>query len=94
MWAAKRDAFKKLDEIRIFCKVRRSGALSEVSWEFSKADLIAFLTPGGVLTLSGDSRRIAIWPKLANNSQIIFPNPYRCRAYRLSRCFESYLFAS
>ena len=95
MRAAKRDALMNLDEIRIFCKmVWRSGVLSEAPWEFSKADLIVFLSPGGVLALSGDSGRIVIWPKLANNSQIIFSDLYHYSTYCLSQCFESNLLAS
>ena len=95
MRAAKRDAVKNLDEILIFCNmVWRNGAISEAPWEFPKVDLVVFLSPGGVLMLSGDPGRVAIWPKLANRSQIISPDLYRCSTYRLSRCSESYLLAS
>lgn len=95
MWAAKRDTFKNLDGIRIFCNmVRHSGVLWEVSWEFPKADLVAPLSPGGILKFCSDPRRVMNWPKLANHSQITSPGRCHCSTYRLSLCFLSYLLAS
>ena len=52
--------------------VWRCGALFEVSWEFSVADLVVTLSLGGLLKFSypGDSWRITSWLEPANHGKI------------------------